>query len=194
MNDESFRWMARPAQPPTEPRAWRPEQVLGEATAIRPAPEGKLVSTFDRDFARRHPLLVLVAEDNAVNRKVILTMLERLGYRAEAVENGREALQHLARQPSDLILMDIQMPEMDGLEATRRIRAVTSRDLPPYILALTANARKADYHSCLDAGMQDYLSKPVRTDDLIAAVARAHAWLQADDRAARVVALTKLAS
>lgn len=146
------------------------------------------VSPFDRDFARRHPLRVLVAEDNFVNRKVILTMLERLGYAAEAVTNGREVLHRLARQPWDLVLMDIQMPEMDGLEATRRIRAVAPDDSPPYILALTANAQKEDQLACLAAGMQDYLSKPVQTEPLIAAMARAYAWLHAHGRIDRVAA------
>jgi PAS domain S-box-containing protein len=142
-------------------------------------------SPFDRDFARRHPLRILVAEDNPVNRKVVLTMLNRLGYHAEAATNGREALQSLARQPWDLILMDIQMPEMDGLEATRRLRAVTSFDDAPYILALSANAQKQVQRACLAAGMHDYLSKPVSTVDLIAAIARAHAWLQLDGRLGR---------
>jgi CheY-like chemotaxis protein len=78
--------------------------------------------------------------------------------------------------------MDIQMPEMDGLEATKRLRAVFPGDHPPYILALTANARKEDYDACLAAGMQAYLSKPVRSEDLIAALSRAHEWLQAEHR------------
>lgn len=145
-------------------------------------------SPFDRDFARRHPLRILVAEDNPVNRKVILTMLERLGYDAGSVTNGREVLHRLARQPWDLVLMDIQMPDMDGLEATRRIRAIAPGDSPPYILALTANAQREDHRACLAAGMQDYLSKPVHTDHLIAAMARAHAWMQAKGRGDRVAA------
>ncbi len=161
-------------------------QVLGQAEA--PQARAKMASPFDRDFARRNPLRILVAEDNAVNRKVILTMLERLGYRAAAVANGREVLEHLARLPCDLVLMDVQMPEMDGLEATRQLRAVVPIDSPPYVLALTANARKEDYLSCLEAGMQDYLSKPVRTDDLMAALARGHDWLQAEERITRVAA------
>jgi PAS domain S-box-containing protein len=161
----------------------------GAAPEIRRAPS----SPFDRDFARRHPLRILVAEDNPVNRKVVITMLERLGYRVESASNGREALQLLARQPWDLILMDIQMPEMDGLEATRRIREVAPIGEPPYILALTANAQREDHRACLAAGMQDYLRKPVSADDLIAAVARAHGWLQLDGRCGRVGARPEFA-
>ncbi|HWA10004.1 MAG TPA: response regulator [Opitutaceae bacterium] len=155
----------------------------GSATPFAPA---RSDSAYDRDFARRHPLRILVAEDNPVNSKVILLMLERIGYRADLALNGREALRQLARQPYDLVLMDMQMPEMDGLEATRRIRAVASAHQPPYVLALTANARKEDYNACLQAGMQDFLSKPVRIDGLMAALARAHEWLHAGGRAASV--------
>lgn len=141
-------------------------------------------SPFDHHFSQRRPLRILVAEDNPVNRKLMVTMLERLGYQASAVENGREVLSAVARAPWDLVVMDIQMPEMDGLEATRRFRAAAGGNTPPYILALTANARKEDYNACLEAGMQDYLSKPVRSEDLMAALARAYDWLQADQRKA----------
>jgi signal transduction histidine kinase/CheY-like chemotaxis protein len=147
---------------------------------VRPVP------AYDRDFARRHPLHILVAEDNAVNCKVVLAMLERLGYRADCVGNGLEVLQSLARQPYDLVLMDLQMPELDGLEATRRIRAVAPGKTLPYILALTANVRKEDYNACLEAGMQDFLSKPMRSDDLMSALARGYDWINTGDRA-RVV-------
>jgi CheY-like chemotaxis protein len=96
--------------------------------------------------------------------------------------NGVEALQCLARQPYDLILMDMQMPEMDGLEATRRFRLLVPSDQPPYILALTANARVEDYHACINAGMHDFLTKPLRIDDLMVALLRAYTWNQADNR------------
>jgi signal transduction histidine kinase/CheY-like chemotaxis protein len=162
---------------------------LRASAAIEPA---KLVSGYDRDFARRHPLHILIAEDNAVNRKVVLAMLERLGYRADCVGNGLEALQSLARQPYDLVLMDMQMPELDGIEATKRFRAIAPGDTPPYILALTANVRKEDYQACLDAGMQDFLSKPVRIDDLMAALARAHAWISEGNRVSFVRAWPEL--
>ena len=146
-----------------------------------------MVSPFDRDFARRHPLRILVAEDNAINRTVILKMLEHFGYKAVAVENGVQILNTLADQVCDLVLMDIQMPQMDGLEATRRIRRVATKDQPPYILALTANARKEDYKACLEAGMHDYLSKPLRPDDLMSALTRAYAWIKAENRIPQTV-------
>jgi CheY-like chemotaxis protein len=183
--------MTKPVKP-TELYAMM-NHVLAHGALGAPPQRAKLASPFDHDFARRHPLKILVAEDNAVNRKVLLTMLERLGYHADAVTNGREVLERLSRWPFELILMDIQMPEMDGLEATRQFRAVAPGNTPPYILALTANARKEDYNACLEAGMQDYLSKPVRIDDLMAALARAHGWLQMEERANRAVAWPQLA-
>jgi signal transduction histidine kinase/CheY-like chemotaxis protein len=171
---------------PVKPREL--QQVLGQVLRFRhvaPADPAKFASAFDRDFARRHPMRLLVAEDNAVNRKVLLLMLDKLGYRADPVANGMEALEGLARQPYDLVVMDMQMPEMDGLEATRRLRACVPATETPYVLALTANARKEDYHACIQAGMHDFLSKPMRIDDLMAALERACAWLQADQRQAR---------
>ena len=160
--------------------------ALGQAQAV-PAGRLTMVSPFDRDFARRHPLRILVAEDNAINRTVILKMLEHFGYKAVAVENGVQILNTLADQVCDLVLMDIQMPQMDGLEATRRIRRVATKDQPPYILALTANARKEDYKACLEAGMHDYLSKPLRPDDLMSALTRAYAWIKAENRIPQTV-------
>jgi PAS domain S-box-containing protein len=112
------------------------------------------------------PARILVVEDNDVNRRIILLMLERLGYVAECAANGREALQAVQRQPFDLIFMDVQMPEMDGLEATRRIRAELPPDAQPYIVALTANALRGDRERCLAAGMDDYLSKPLQLADV----------------------------
>jgi len=156
-------------------------QVLKFSSAKMVSP-AQLAPIYDRQFATRHPLRILVAEDNVVNRKVILLSLEKLGYRADMAANGVEALQCLARQPYDLILMDMQMPEMDGLEATRRFRLLVPSDQPPYILALTANARVEDYHACINAGMHDFLTKPLRIDDLMVALLRAYTWNQADNR------------
>ena len=164
--------------------------ALGRGAA--PATRVDAAPSFDHTFSQSHPLRILMAEDNAVNRKVMLKMLERLGYQATAVVNGCEVLAALAKSPWDLVLMDIQMPEMDGLEATRRFRAIAPIGTAPYILALTANARKEDYNACLAVGMQDYLSKPVRSDDLMAALARAHAWLQVEARGAKAAAWPQL--
>ncbi len=168
---------------PVKPREL--QTVLGQVLRFRHVPQAdptKFASVFDRDFARRRPLRILVAEDNAINRKVLLLMLGKLGYRADPVANGIEALEGLARQPYDLVVMDMQMPELDGLEATRRLRTHVPATAAPYVLALTANARKEDYHACIAAGMHDFLSKPMRIDDLMAALERAHAWLQVEER------------
>ncbi len=109
---------------------------------------------------------ILVVEDNDINRQIVLLMLERLGYVAEVAVNGREAVLAAQRQPFDLILMDVQMPEMDGLEATRRIRAELPPEAQPYIVALTANAMRGDRERCLNAGMDDYLAKPLQLADI----------------------------
>mgnify|MGYP001547753273 FL=1 len=117
---------------------------------------------------------VLLAEDNPVNQKVALHMLARIGYRADTAANGFEVLHAIQRQHYDLILMDVQMPEMDGLDATRRIRAEQAVDKPaPWIIALTANAMEGDREQCVQAGMDDYLSKPIKSSDLAAALQRA---------------------
>lgn len=113
------------------------------------------------------PLRILLAEDNRVNQKVGLHLLKRMGYQADVASNGIEVLEALHRQPYDLVLMDVQMPEMDGLTATRAIRAQAERlKAVPRIVAMTANAMNSDRQACLDAGMDDYMSKPIRIDDL----------------------------
>ena len=115
---------------------------------------------------------MLLAEDNAVNQKVALRFLERLGYHADAVANGLEVVTALKRRRYDLVLMDLQMPEMDGLEASRRVRATIPADHQPKIIALTANAMQGDRELCLAAGMDDYISKPVKMHEIAAAIRR----------------------
>jgi CheY-like chemotaxis protein len=113
---------------------------------------------------------ILLAEDNAVNKKVVLQMLRKLGYRADAVADGQEVLKALERQVYDLVLMDIQMPEMDGMEAARQIRKQRPAAEQPCIMALTAYAMEGDRERCLEAGMDGYISKPVKIDELKAAL------------------------
>ena len=112
-------------------------------------------------------LRILLAEDNVTSQKVALQMLKRLGYRADVVANGIEALQALERQPYDLVLMDVRMPEMDGLQATRIIRQRWP-DNGPKIVAVTAYALQGDKEKCIEAGMDDYISKPIRMNELAA--------------------------
>ncbi len=124
-------------------------------------------------LAERHPLRVLVAEDNLVNQKIALLMLERLGYRADLVANGREAVNAVRQVPYDVVLMDLQMPELDGLDATRQILAEHPPARRPRIVALTANAFEDDRIACLAAGMADHLSKPLQKERLESALLRA---------------------
>jgi PAS domain S-box-containing protein len=118
-------------------------------------------------------LRILLAEDNAMNQKVALRLLERLGYRADVASNGREALAALERQAYDVVLMDVQMPELDGLDASRRICERWPPQSRPHIIAMTANALPEDREACFAAGMNDYVAKPIRADELEAALKRA---------------------
>ncbi|HLP01396.1 MAG TPA: response regulator [Opitutaceae bacterium] len=123
-------------------------------------------------LAERIPLRVLLAEDNPVNKKVALRLLERLGYSAQAVGNGNEAVRAVCDERYDLVFMDVQMPELDGLEATRRIRATVPPERQPVIVALTANAIAGDAELCRAAGMDDYVSKPVTPEDIFNVIVR----------------------
>ncbi len=148
---------------------WAAEVEPVAAAAAPAAPR------FDTEMGQRHPLRILLAEDNAVNQKLALKVLARLGYRADIAGNGLEALESLRRQVYDVVLMDVQMPEMDGLEATRAIRHEWPGQRGPRIIAMTANAMKEDREECLAAGMDDYLSKPIRVEELVAALNKSQA-------------------
>ena len=143
------------------PREWRAE-------AVKPQ--------FDAEMGKRLPLRILLVEDNAINQKLALRLLGRMGYRADVAGNGLEAIEALQRQPYDVVLMDVQMPEMDGLEATRCIRRLSLEELAaseqPRIIAMTASAMKEDRDACQSAGMDDYVSKPVRVGELVRALSR----------------------
>ena len=116
----------------------------------------------DPELGKRHPLRILLAEDNVVNQKLAVRLLEKMGYRADVVGNGLEAIEALERQPYDVVLTDVQMPEMDGLEATRRIVERWPAEERPWIVAMTAEAMAGDRERCLEAGMNDYVTKPIR--------------------------------
>jgi CheY-like chemotaxis protein len=122
------------------------------------------------NMSRQCPLRILVAEDNGNNQKLIRLILQRMGYLPEIAGNGKEAVASLERQPYDVVLMDVQMPEMDGLEATSRIRSQFPQERQPYIIAMTANAMQGDREQCLAAGMDDYVRKPIRVNELAAAL------------------------
>jgi CheY-like chemotaxis protein len=142
----------------------RPADSAGSASPVAPLPL----------LAQRWPLKILLADDNSVNLKVAQMMLARLGYPCDLAANGSEVIEALERTDYDVILMDVEMPELDGLEATRRIRA--ARPDPgdrPWIIALTANAMQEDREKALSAGMNDFLTKPFRSEHLVGALERA---------------------
>jgi CheY-like chemotaxis protein len=127
----------------------------------------------DATLAARHPLRILLAEDNVVNQKLALRLLQQMGYHADLASNGIQAIECLERQSYDVVLMDVQMPDMDGLEASRRITARWQPRARPRIVAMTANAMQSDREECLAAGMDDYVAKPIRVDALVDALLRA---------------------
>jgi signal transduction histidine kinase/DNA-binding response OmpR family regulator len=145
------------------------DQVLNGKSVKHTAPSAKI---FDSEFAKRIPLRILLAEDNPVNQKVAVRMLERMGYRLDAVGNGLEVLDALRRQTYDIVLMDVQMPEMNGLDATRQIIARWGTEERPWITALTAGAMKENRDECRDAGVDDFLTKPINVPEMEEALER----------------------
>lgn len=129
-------------------------------------------SQFNSNLAESHPLRILLAEDNAVNQRVATMILKRLGYRIDVAANGLEAISALRRQNYDVIFMDIQMPEMDGLGATRQIRQEWPDEEQPRIVAMTANALQGDRETYIAVGMDDYISKPVKIEEIVEALQR----------------------
>jgi len=162
------------------------ESALGEGTvfyvslelpvaALDQIEARKQLADTPSDLGREHPLHILLAEDDSVNQMVALHMLKKLGYRADVAANGYEVLNALDRQDYDVILMDNRMPEMDGVEATGRIRSELPQGKQPYIVAMTASALEGDRERLLEAGMNDYVAKPVMLDKLVEALLRASA-------------------
>jgi PAS domain S-box-containing protein len=144
--------------------------VLGDQPVHVPE-RGTVRTELDAEMATRHPLRILLAEDNVVNQKVATRLLGQMGYRADIAANGLEAVAAVERQTYDVVLMDVQMPEMDGFEASREI----NRRWPskrPRIVAMTANAMEGDRELCVAAGMDDYVAKPIRIEELVGALGR----------------------
>jgi CheY-like chemotaxis protein len=137
-------------------------RMSASATTASAQPTSISLST---KFAEKYPLNILIAEDNPVNQTVLNMILKKLGYNATIASNGAKAIAALKEKKYELVLMDVQMPEMDGLEATTVIR--TNLDYQPIVIAVTANAMQEDRELCVQAGMDDYISKPIQMDKLI---------------------------
>jgi signal transduction histidine kinase/ActR/RegA family two-component response regulator len=155
-----------------------PMEVVADPTAGASAPAPASAPAVESDVAARYPLRILVVDDSAVNRRVIELMLRRMGYAPEAAVDGEEALERQHSLDPDLILMDVQMPRLDGLEATRRIRSATGQPEWPWIVATTAFNSADDRAAALQAGMNDGLTKPLKREELIGCLERAHASRQ----------------
>jgi signal transduction histidine kinase/HPt (histidine-containing phosphotransfer) domain-containing protein len=162
----------------------RPAQMLDalcRAFSVHVQREKKAPQTpsLDADLARRLPLQLLLADDNTINQKVGLSVLHKLGYRADIAANGLEVLRALEQKQYDILFLDVQMPEMDGLEAARQICQRWPAEKRPRIIAMTGNALMGDREKCLEAGMDDYISKPIRIGDLQNALER---WAPPDKK------------
>ena len=182
-SDEKQETLATQSRPNTGAAGERePSRAAARREASRPA------AALDAQMAAHHPLAILLAEDNTFNQKLATHLLKQMGYRADLAANGMEAIQAVERQPYNVILMDVQMPEMDGLEASRQICARWPRGERPHIIAMTANAMQGDREMCLQAGMDDYISKPIRPAELAAALQRA------PSSATRLISSVQLAS
>jgi signal transduction histidine kinase/DNA-binding response OmpR family regulator len=159
--------------------------ITGETISL--TEEKKLDKNLDPKMGQHHPLRILLAEDNLINQKVAFRMLERVGYIADVAGNGQEAIDALNRQPYDVVLMDIQMPEMDGVLATQKIRQQWDKKEGPIIIALTAHAMKGDKERYLAAGMDHYISKPIQIQELINTLANCRPFQHTSRNKAGVV-------
>jgi CheY-like chemotaxis protein len=141
-------------------------------TALAAPADRPVAAAPTSDGPERSSLRILLAEDNSVNQMVALKLLDRLGYHADVAANGLQTLEALERQPYDVVLMDVQMPELDGLDASRRIHERWPVERRPRIVAMTANAMADERDACFEAGMDDYVPKPIRLEELAAALRR----------------------
>jgi len=172
-------WLAKPVKPSALHDAIA--TVLLGVVVAQPTAAPVRTAAMQAPLGERHPLRILLAEDNAVNQKLALRLLQQQGYAATVAGDGQQAIDALANAEFDAVLMDVQMPELDGMEATRRIRARWP-DRLLRIVAMTANAMAGDRETYLAAGMDDYISKPIRPAELTAALERAWAASTADGR------------
>ena len=155
----------------------RPSQLLESlcrvlSVKVQKDKKSAFTPGLDSDFARRLPLRVLLADDNPINQKVGVSVLNKLGYRPDLAADGKEVLRALEQKTYDILFLDVQMPEMDGMECAKIICQRWTRDRRPVIIAMTGNALMGDREKCLASGMDDYISKPVRVADLQAAIER----------------------
>jgi CheY-like chemotaxis protein len=170
-------WLAKPVKPSALHDTIATILLGGTAPRLAsPVPDGPSAT-----LGTRHPLRILLAEDNLVNQKLALRLLAQLSYEAAVAGDGRAAISAVEQGDFDVVLMDVQMPELDGLEATRRIRSRWP-ERPLRIVAMTANAMAGDREACLAAGMDDYISKPIRPSELAAALERTPHTTQPPER------------
>jgi two-component system sensor histidine kinase/response regulator len=148
------------------------------ATTTQTWHEKQVARVLSADFAKKHPMRILIAEDNPVNQKLAERVLHKLGYKVTIAATGAEAVQCTKQGLYDLILMDIQMPELDGLQATQQIKMLAAEQ--PVIIAMTANAMQADRDACLRAGLDDYISKPIKLDGLVKLLEKW--WIEIDQK------------
>jgi CheY-like chemotaxis protein len=172
-NDVRVSYVSKPTRAPHLKHAL--VELFSDQTLVEPLTAAAIEPAKSSEEKMR--LRVLLAEDNLVNQKVALRMLSRIGYKADVAANGLEALEALSRQPYDVVLMDMQMPQMDGLETTRQIHQRWGKEGRPWIIAMTANAMEGDREMCLRAGMDDYISKPVKLADLETALKQAESYV-----------------
>jgi CheY-like chemotaxis protein len=142
------------------------------------SPVPKYDKLLDAKFAAQFPFKILVAEDNPINQKLIQRVLNKLGYEIDLADNGIQAVGMMAANGYNLVFMDVQMPEMDGLDATSNIRKQGYTQ--PYIIALTANAMREDREACIKAGMDEYLAKPMKIEKLTEVIEQASAAIRDD--------------